>query len=127
MNDVQSKTEEQLSLFAWREEARAVAQLDEKIATAQEALSRCDRVLRETMEWREVEALKEKVADAKREAVEGDGRVADAKDALKAARSKMKQSAADPLKAYRAAKGNVKALQAARSEAVERVVKGVAK
>jgi len=122
-NPVQVKTEEQMS-FAWaREMAQGVADIEAQIRTAEDALSRCDRVLRETMEYRAVEAAKEKVADAKRDAIEGNADVSDAKDALKAARAEMKRTASGPLKAHAKARGDIKALREARDDAKDAVVR----
>ena len=118
---------EHAPLFEWaREQAAAAKELDAKIAAAKERHARALVVLHESMEYREVEALKEKARDAKKAAVESDPAVAKAAEALKKAKAALKKSAAEIIAAEKAAKGDVKALVEAQQE-TERGIVGALK
>lgn len=127
MNPIQARTEEQLS-FAWvRDEARAVRAMDALIDAARETLARTERVLHESMEYRDVEAKREKLADTKREALAAYAPVGDAKEALKSARAEMKRTCRAPLVAHRDAKVALKALTTKRTESRDGLIGRVAK
>lgn len=126
-NPVQVRTESQLS-FAWaQEQARGVVALDERIATARETLARTQRVLHDAMEWRELDAAKESLKDAKKAAVESSAEVSDAMDDVKKSKAALKKGAASLVKAHKEAKASLKALLEARAEAAESIVQAVAK
>ena len=114
-------------LFDWaREQAAAAKELDAKIAAAKERHARALVVLHDSMEYREVEALKEKARDAKKAAVESDPGVAKAAEALKKAKAALKKGAATVIAAEKAAKGDVKALVQVKDE-TERGIVGALK
>lgn len=114
-------------LFDWaREQAAAAKALDEKIAAAKERHALALVVLHESIDFREVEAAKERVRDAKKKAVEDDPAVAKAALALKKAKAALKKSAATVIAAEKAAKGDVKALVEAQQE-TERGIVGALK
>jgi len=83
-------------------------------------------VLHESIDFREVEAAKERVRDAKKKAVEDDPAVAKAALALKKAKAALKKSAAEVIAAEKAAKGDVRALVEAKDE-TERGIVGALK
>lgn len=124
---VQTRTETQMSFAFAQEQARGVVALDEKIEAARETLARTERVLHDAMEYRDLDAAKEALKDAKAAAVERDTEVQAEAENVKAARAALKAGAATLVKAHKEAKASLKALLEARGEAVENVVKAVAK
>ena len=118
---------EHAPLFEWaREQAAAAKELDAKIDAARERHARAVTVLHESMEFREVEAARERVRDAKKDAIETDPAVVKAAEALKKARAAMRKSARDILAAEKKAKGDVKALVQVKDE-TERGIVGALK
>lgn len=118
---------EHAPLFDWaREQAAAAKQLDERIALARERHERTVTVLHESMEFREVEAARERVRDAKKAAVEDDPAVAKAADALKKARAALKKSAREVVNAEKSARLDVKILVQTKDE-TERGIVGALK
>ena len=114
-------------LFDWaREQAAAAKALDEKIAAAREKHGRAVTVLHESMEYRELEAAKEALRDAKKDAVATDPAVAKKAAALKAARAALKKTAAAVVRAEKEARGAVKALVEVKAE-TERGIVGALK
>ena len=122
-----AEVREVFPLFDWaRQQAEAAKALDEKIAAAREKHDRAVTVLHESIEWREVEAAREALRDAKKDAVESDPTVAKKAAALKTARAALKKTARQVVAAEKAAKGDVKALVEAKAE-TERGIVGALK
>lgn len=116
-----------MPLWDWAAaQAEAAKELDEKIAAARERHARALVVLHESMEYRELEAAREALRDAKKAAVETDPAVAKTAEALKKAKAALKKSAATVIAAEKAAKGDVKALVEAQAE-TERAIVGALK
>lgn len=114
-------------LFEWaREQAAAAKALDEKLAAAREKHDRTVTVLHESMEFRDVEAARERLSDAKKAALEDDDEVQEAKDALKKARAALKATAASAVRAEKEAKGAVKTLVEVKAETERGIVVALA-
>jgi hypothetical protein len=114
-------------LFEWaREQAAAAKEIDAKLAAAREKHDRTVTVLHESMEFRDVEAARERLADAKKAALEDDDEVQEAKDALKKARAALKATAASAVRAEKEAKGAVKALAEVKAETERGIVAALA-
>ncbi len=114
-------------LFEWaREQAAAAKEIDAKLAAAREKHDRTVTVLRESLEFRDVEAARERLADAKKAALEDDDEVQEAKDALKKARAALKATAASAVRAEKEAKGAVKALVEVKTETERGIVVALA-
>ena len=113
-------------LFDWaRAQAIAAKELDAKIDAARKKHDATLAVLHETIEYGEVEEAKEKVAEAKRAALD-DPAVAKAKAALKAAKKALKKNARDLIASEKKAKSDVKALVQVKDE-TERGIVGALK
>lgn len=114
-------------LFEWaREQAAAAKALDEKLAAAREKHDRTVTVLHESMEFRDVEAARERLSDAKKAALEDDDEVQEAKDALKKARAALKATAASAVRAEKEAKGAVKTLVEVKADTERGIVVALA-
>lgn len=121
-----AEVREHLPLLDWAvAQARAVAELDKKIEAARKRHDATAAVLAETVEVEDVEEAKDRLAAAKRAALD-DPAVAKAKLELKAARKALKQTAASLIKAEKKARGDVAALVSVRSE-TERGIVGALK
>ena len=117
---------EHAPLFDWaRDQAAAAKELDAKIAAARKKHDATLDVLHETIEFADVEEAKEKVAEAKRAALD-DPAVAKAKAALKDAKKALKRNAKALLAAEKKAKTDVKALVQVKDE-TERGIVGALK
>lgn len=104
---------EAMPLFDFaREQAAAAKVLEAKLEAARERHERTVTVLHESMEWRELEAAKERLADAKKAAVLEDPIVQKARLEAKAAKDALKKSAKKIVEAEKAAKADVKLLVA---------------
>ncbi len=114
-------------LFEWaREQAAAAKALDEKLAAAREKHDRTITVLHESIEFRELEAARERLADARKAALEDDDDVIEAKNAVKAARAALKKTAAAAVRAEKAAKGDVRTLVEVKAETERGIVVALA-
>ncbi len=114
-------------LFEWaREQAAAAKALDEKLAAAREKHDRTVTVLHESMEFRELEAARERLADARKAAIEDDEDVIDAKAAVKDAKKALKRNAKSLLAAEKKAKTDVKALVQVKDETERGIVVALA-
>ena len=113
-------------LWAWAaEQAAAAKALDEKIRVAREVHEATERVLRDSLEYRELDAAKERLKDARKAAVETDPAVIKASDAAKAARKELRRTAKSLVVAEKAAKGNVKALVDVKAETERGIVSAI--
>ena len=113
-------------LWAWAaEQAAAAKALDEKIRVARDVHEATERVLHDSMEWRELDAAKERLKDARKAAVETDPAVIKASDAAKAARKELRRTAKSLVVAEKAAKGNVKALVDVKAETERGIVSAI--
>ncbi len=119
--------EVQHALGPWlAQQGAGLVALDAQIGVARDALECAERVLHESGEWRDLDAAKERLKDAKKAAVERDHEVSAEADNVKAARKALKSSASDVVTAHKRARANVKALVGARDDAAREIVKAVA-
>lgn len=124
--DVPAEVREHMPLFDWvREQAAAAKELEARIDAARKKHDATLEVLTESIEYGEVEEAKDRVAAAKRAALD-DPAVAKAKAALKAAKKALQRSAKALIAAEKKAKGDVKALVQVKDE-TERGIVGALK
>lgn len=105
-----AEVREELPLFVYADTLRG---MEAAVLAAEERAAAADRVLRETMEYRDHEAARERLSDAKREAVERDATVAAEREGVNVAKGALKHGAGGVVKANRDAKKALKAARAA--------------
>lgn len=118
---------ESMPLFDYvMEQTKAAKEVAARLDAAREDHSRTVTILHESMEWKALDAAKERVKDARKAALEDDGDLADAREEAKAAAKALKKTAAALVKAEKKARGEVKLLAAVKDETDRRVLSALA-
>ncbi len=121
-----SRMVDQIDLFAWREEARAVRAMDALIDAAREQLERDKATLEESGEYVDVEAAKDALMLAKERALDNDQDHLEARAKLKLARAKLRKGCPVILATVRESRKRLKALTTKRTEARDGLIGRVA-
>ena len=118
---------ESMPLFEYvMEQTKAAKEVSARLDAAREDHARTVTILHESMEWRELEAAKERMKDARKAALENDDDLANAREEAKAAAKALKKTAAALVKAEKKARGEVKLLAAVKGETERRVLGALA-
>lgn len=117
-----AEVREELPLLQYADTLR---KMEETVRMAAETAERADRVLRETGEYRDLEAAKEKLTDAKRAAVERCAVVSAEAENVKTSKRRLRDGAGDVVKAKRDAAKALKAARAALADYAGEVIGAV--